>query len=96
MIAQQIKRGARSEAGPVAIIAPVPPPYGGMALQARALAKRLSAEGISVVVVPTNPKLPPLLANIKGIRTLAQSFVYLFRLFQTLSQAKVVHILAGS
>jgi glycosyltransferase involved in cell wall biosynthesis len=96
MIARQIKRGARPEAGPVAIIGPVPPPYGGMALQGQALAQRLSAEGISASVIPTNPKVFAPLGKIKGIRTLAQGAVYLFRLFQSVPRVEVVHILAAS
>jgi len=41
----------------VAIVAPVPPPYGGMALQGGALRDNLSREGVSVVIIPTNPLL---------------------------------------
>ncbi|HKY07029.1 MAG TPA: glycosyltransferase, partial [Candidatus Binatia bacterium] len=96
MSERHISSALRSYSDPVAIIAPFPPPYGGMALQARSLADRLSAEGISVVVIPTNPKLPRLLGRIKGIRTLAQTAVYFVRLVHALSQVTVVHILAAS
>jgi glycosyltransferase involved in cell wall biosynthesis len=96
MIAQKPNSEQAVKAGPVAIIAPLPPPYGGMALQARALARHLSAEGISVVVVPTNPKLPKLIAKVIGIRTLLQTGAYFFRLTQAVSQVTVVHVLAAS
>ena len=44
----------------VLIVAPAPPPVGGMALQAKALLKRLQHDGIAVEFIATNPSLPRL------------------------------------
>jgi glycosyltransferase involved in cell wall biosynthesis len=81
---------------PVAIIGPVPPPLGGMALQGQALRDNLARECIPVVFVATNPPLRFGLANIKGIRTFLQTLVYLWRLVTVVRQVAVVHILAAS
>jgi glycosyltransferase involved in cell wall biosynthesis len=80
----------------VVIVAPVPPPYGGMALQAQLLRDCLCREGIEVKLISTNPSLPKPLANIKGVRTLVQSLVFAFLLLRELPRSGVVHILAAS
>jgi Glycosyltransferase len=80
----------------VAIIGPVPPPLGGMALQGQALCDHLAREGIPVIFVPTNPPLLFGLDNVKGIRTLLQTLIYLWRLVIGVQQVSVVHILSAS
>jgi len=85
---------ARQQA--VAIIGPVPPPYGGMALQARALRDNLLKEGISVALIPTNPPLLFGLSKIRVIRTVLQTVIYLCRVVRIVPQVSVVHILAAS
>lgn len=96
MSAPTCKFSDRSEGGAVAIIAPAPPPYGGMALQAAALAERLAVEGIPVVMIRTNPPLPWPLSNVQGVRTLLQSGIYFLRLLRALPRAQVIHVLAAS
>lgn len=81
----------------VLIVAPAPPPYGGMALQAQALAEGLGRAGVNVKLLPTNPSGPLWLCRLKGVRTLVQSIVFLLRLTRALSGgAQVVHLLAAS
>jgi len=80
----------------VAIVAPVPPPYGGMALQGGALRDNLSREGVSVVIIPTNPLLFLGMIKVRLLRTFLQTLVYLYRLIRFIPQVSVVHILAAS
>jgi L-malate glycosyltransferase len=80
----------------VAIVAPVPPPYGGMALQGGALRDNLSREGVSVVIIPTNPLLFLGMVKVRFLRTFLQTLVYLYRLIRFIPQVSVVHILAAS
>src|SRR5215813_10245387 len=80
----------------VAIIGPVPPPLGGMALQAGILRDKLTSEGIRVILISTNPKLPWLLERIPGVRAIFKTVIYLSRLVQATSQVSVVHVLAAS
>ena len=67
-----------------------------MALQAAALAERLRTEGIEVFAIPTNPRLPAPLSDVKGFRTLLQSGIYLLRLLRILPRVQVIHVLAAS
>jgi len=85
---------ARYEA--VAIIGPVPPPYGGMTLQGQALRDNLAREGIAVAIVPTNPRLRFGLGKIGGVRTVLQTLIYLGQLVKIIPRVSVVHILAAS
>ena len=80
----------------VLIVAPLPPPYGGMALQARALAERLRKDGIKVELLATNPPLGRLLCRIKGVRTVVQTLWFLLNLIQGLSHCRIVHLLGAS
>jgi glycosyltransferase involved in cell wall biosynthesis len=82
--------------GTVAIVAPVPPPLGGMALQAQALRQNLESDGIQAIVIPTNPGLPFFLMRIGGLRTLLQAFAFVVRLFRIIPKVAVVHVMAAS
>ncbi len=82
----------------IALVAPVPPPNGGMAMQAGKLAERLRAEGLSVSLIATNPDFPAALkwcAALPGVRTFIRFWLYLFRL-RALRSVDVVHIFACS
>ncbi len=78
------------------IVAPTPPPLGGMALQAQLLCDCLLAEGIEARIIPTNPPLKSNCVRLKGIRTLVQSWIFLVQLCRELPRAPVIHILAAS
>jgi L-malate glycosyltransferase len=80
----------------VAIVGPIPPPYGGMALQCGALRDNLLREGVYAMIIPTNPPLFLGLAKVRLLRTFLQTLVYLCRLVRIVSQVSVVHILAAS
>jgi len=80
----------------VLIVSPVPPPYGGMALQAQLLLHCLRNEGLTVQVLPTNPPVYEALQRFKGLRTVAQSCVFLALLARRLRGTDVLHILAAS
>ena len=80
----------------VAIVGPVPPPLGGMALQAEVLHDKLASEGIRVVLVSTNPGLPRLLNRIPGLRAVLKTIIYLCRLVRSVPRVSVVHVLAAS
>ena len=80
----------------LALVGPLPPPYGGMALQCLVLRDNLLRENLSAVIVPTNPPLHFGLATLKGIRTFLQTLVYFGRLLRVVSRVSVVHILAAS
>ncbi len=80
----------------VAIVGPIPPPYGGMALQCGALRDNLLREGVYAMIIPANPPLFLGLAKVRLLRTFLQTLVYLCRLVRVIPQVSVVHILAAS
>jgi glycosyltransferase involved in cell wall biosynthesis len=88
--------GRSAQYGAIAIIGPMPPPLGGMALQAMALQQHLQDDSIPSYFIPTNPELPRSLARLKGIRTIIQSVIYVIVLLRRLPRVSVVHILAAS
>jgi phenylacetate-CoA ligase len=80
----------------VLIIGPAPPPYGGMALQGKALVERLQGDGVDVAFLATNPSIPLFIAKLVVIRTLIQSCVFLWNLCRELTRRQVVHVLGAS
>ena len=81
------------------LVAPFPPPPGGMAVQARALFDRLQAEGWRVSALPTNPPWPvPLrpLERVRGLRTAITAGLFLMRLAAAIGRVDLVHILSCS
>jgi len=82
----------------LAIVAPFPPPFGGMAVQAEKLCRHLSGEGFQVVRVPANPPFPRPLAGLQrvpGVRTAVRFVIFLASL-RLLRGSSVVHIFAAS
>jgi glycosyltransferase involved in cell wall biosynthesis len=80
-------------------VAPAPPPYGGMSVQAEKLYSRLLGEGISVELISTNPAPPELLrvlAQIPGIRTILREIQYLISLIRIVRHPGVVHHFSAS
>jgi glycosyltransferase involved in cell wall biosynthesis len=81
------------------IVAPSPPPYGGMSVQAEKLKKYLVSEGIRAELIPTNPPLPRLfegLERVPIIRTVLREIQYLFSLTRIVNDPGVVHHLSAS
>jgi glycosyltransferase involved in cell wall biosynthesis len=89
----------RESCAKVVIVAPVPPPYGGMALQATLLARLLAEEGIAVEVLGHNHPFPRrfrLLESIPGLRTLVRTLVFAGRIWRRASANCVIHVFACS
>jgi len=81
------------------IVAPVPPPYGGMSVQAEKLHRNLKKEGFDAELIPTNPPAPPrlrALARVPGARTLIREFQFLQSLKRIVAAPGIVHHLAAS
>ncbi len=90
---------AKHEGLRVAIVAPFPPPYGGMSLQAQKLVSRLRGEGISVEMIATNPSPPALfrfVQSIPGVRTAFRIVRYLWSLLRHAGGRTVWHHLGAS
>jgi glycosyltransferase involved in cell wall biosynthesis len=83
----------------VCVVAPMPPPYGGMSLQAERLILRLAEEGICVEVVPTNLQPPRILMwiqKVPGLRTLIRELQYLAALARHLHDCETFHHFSAS
>jgi len=85
--------------GRVLLVAPAPPPYGGMALQAEKLDKLLRGEGVAISWLASNFPLPAALKpleRIPGIRTVLRALLIWPKLWTRADAVDVVHILAAS
>lgn len=83
----------------ILIIAPSPPPSGGMALQAIMLKRLLEEDGVSVAFLASNFALPGLLGwcgRVPGLRTLLRLILVWVKLIQSVPDCEVVHIFAAS
>jgi glycosyltransferase involved in cell wall biosynthesis len=83
----------------VEIVAPFPPPNGGMSLQAEKLWECLAAEGIDVELIATNPSPPARLwfvRSVPGLRTMVRETQYLWSLLRKPRTVGIIHHLAAS
>lgn len=81
----------------IALVGPLPPPAGGMAMQTRQLSELLSAAGAVVSIVQTNaPYRPAAVAGVPGLRALFRLLPYLVALWRQCGRADVVHLMANS
>lgn len=81
----------------IALVGPVPPPAGGMALQTLQLAQLLESEGATVELVPANPPYRPAwIARARGVRALLRLLPYSYRLWRAARTADVFHVMANS
>lgn len=81
----------------VCLVGPLPPPSGGMAEQTAQLARLLNNEGVQVDIVQVNPPYPDnLLGKLRGIRAVFRLIPYLQRLWQSIGNASIVHVMANS
>ena len=81
----------------VALIGPLPPPFGGMANQTRQLAELLRGEGVAVEVIRVNtPYRPAWLEQLRGVRALFRLLPYLARLWVAAGRNDLFHIMANS
>jgi glycosyltransferase involved in cell wall biosynthesis len=83
----------------IILIGPEPPPFGGMASQAKLLTDRLAGEGVQVFFIPTN-KTPDLFSAklwaLPVFRTVGKFFMYLAGIVCSLRPYRTIHILACS
>src|SRR5215471_7417799 len=85
--------------GHVLLVAPAPPPYGGMALQARKLEQLLRQDGHPVVFLPSNLPFPDrlrFLDTLRGIRPFLRCMMLSGRLWKEAARADVIHVFAAS
>lgn len=83
----------------VLLVAPVPPPYGGMALQAALVAKKLSDDGTTAHVLGYNHPLPygtRFFEGIPGVRTCIRTVRFCIQFWASMRSADVVHVLGAS
>jgi glycosyltransferase involved in cell wall biosynthesis len=86
-----------SQFGKLVVVGPLPPPAGGMANQTRQLTELLRAAQANVTLVQTNaPYRPEWVGRIPAMRAVFRLVPYLWSLWRTLSQAKVMHLMANS
>jgi phenylacetate-CoA ligase len=78
----------------VCIVAPVPPPHGGMSIQAGKLAARLNSEGVETRVLSANPVFPAalrILERVPGARTVTRTLLYFQSVALGLPSGEVIH-----
>ena len=81
----------------IALVGPVPPPYGGMANQTQQLAELLRGEGQTVVLVPSNAAYRPnWVAGIPVLRAFVRLLPYLVTLWRETGSCQLVHVMANS
>lgn len=81
----------------IALVGPLPPPYGGMANQTRQLAELLAGEGVSVVPVQVNaPYRPALAGRVPVMRAAVRLIPYLLALWRAAGRCDVMHVMANS
>ncbi len=81
----------------IGIVGPLPPPAGGMATQTRQLYELLTAEGLDVRIVQTNPPYSPSwIAEIKGFRALFRLLPFFLKVWKLTGQVDVIHLMANS
>lgn len=79
------------------LVGPVPPPNGGMAMQTAQLARLLENEGLSVVLLATNPPYRPAwVAGLPGLRALLRFLPYLLATWRLAGRVDVIHLMANS
>jgi len=81
----------------VAIVGPIPPPNGGMAMQTQQLIRLLEKAGLEVTHIATNsPYRPDFIANIPVVRALFRLVRYFFTLLNSLKNVQIIHLMANS
>jgi glycosyltransferase involved in cell wall biosynthesis len=81
----------------IALVGPLPPPAGGMAMQTRQLAELLAQAQAQVTLVTTNASYrPAFVARWPGVRAVFRLLPYLSALWRAAGQAQVFHVMANS
>ena len=81
----------------IALVGPVPPPNGGMAMQTLQLQRLLVEDGHSVRLIAVNPPYRPAwLGKLRGLRAVFRLWQFRRRLHQELEGRDLVHLMANS
>lgn len=81
----------------VALIGPVPPPAGGMAMQTQQLKELLEAAQARVTLVPTNaPYRPAFVGRWPGVRAAFRLLPYAAALWRAAGRCELFHVMANS
>lgn len=81
----------------LALVGPMPPPHGGMAMQTRQLSELFAAEGMTVRLVAVNPPYRPTwIRHWRGVRAFFRLLPYLRTLWKVAGEAQVLHVMANS
>ncbi len=81
----------------IALVGPVPPPAGGMAMQTRQLAELLQGAQARVTLVPTNAAYrPAFVAGWPVVRALFRLVPYLVALWRAAGRCELLHVMANS
>lgn len=81
----------------IAIVGPIPPPNGGMAMQTKQLIRLVSEAGCDVTLIATNSDYrPAVIGRVPVIRALFRLCCYFFTLMRKVKNFKVVHLMANS
>ncbi len=81
----------------IALVGPLPPPFGGMANQTKQLASKLVAEGVEVELIQTNvPYKPAWVGKVPFIRAGFRLIPYLYTLWRAAGHQRLFHIMANS
>ncbi len=81
----------------LALVGPLPPPYGGMANQTRQLARLLEDEGVAVEIVQSNaPYRPAWIGRVPVVRAGFRLVPYLVALWRAAGRNPLFHVMANS
>ncbi len=81
----------------IGIVGPFPPPFGGMANQAKQLVELLRNENIKVEFVQNNaPYQPAVVGRIKGLRAFFRIIPFFFKVWDLSKTVDVVHVFSNS
>lgn len=81
----------------ICLVAELPPPTGGMAVQAQRLGENLRGEGYGVIHVPTNALAQASAwRRVKGLRGAINWLLFLGRLLHAVARSQVVHLFSNS
>lgn len=81
----------------IGLIGPFPPPYGGMANQAKQLFELLRREQLYVKFVQTNePYRPKIIGRLKGIRAVFRIIPFILNTWNLARSVDVIHVFSNS
>ncbi|MDP2005218.1 MAG: glycosyltransferase family 4 protein [Rubrivivax sp.] len=81
----------------IALVGPLPPPAGGMAMQTRQLAELLRNAKAEVTLVQSNaPYRPAFVGRLPGARALFRLLPYLWALWRAAGRSDLLHVMANS